>query len=82
MNIQYYGHSCFKITTKPSGRNTENVVVFIDPFDKKIGLKPPQGGADVVFVSHTQHSDHNNVSALKGDPIIVDTPGEFSVKGI
>lgn len=81
MNIQYYGHSCFKITTKPAGRATEDVVIFIDPFDKAIGLRPPQGQADVIFVSHN-HFDHNNVSALKGEPVIIDTPGEYSVKGI
>ena len=82
MNIQYYGHSCFKIITKPNGRNSDGVTVFFDPFDKSIGLKPPHGRADVVFVSHTQHSDHNNVSVFKGEPIIIDTPGEYSVKGI
>ncbi|HMN19293.1 MAG TPA: MBL fold metallo-hydrolase [Candidatus Moranbacteria bacterium] len=81
MIIEYYGHSCFKITTKPGGRATEDIVSFLDPFSKEIGLRPPQGHADVVFVSHP-HSDHNNVSALKGEPVIIDTPGEFSVKGI
>ncbi len=81
MQIQYYGHSCFKFTVKPAGRATEDVVFFIDPFDKSIGLRPPQGHADVVFVSH-QHSDHNNVDALKNNQIIIDAPGEYSVKGI
>ena len=82
MNIQYYGHSCFKLITKPHGRNTDSVTVFFDPFHKSIGLKPPQGRADIVFVSHTQHSDHNNVGVFKGEPVIIDTPGEYSVKGI
>jgi L-ascorbate metabolism protein UlaG (beta-lactamase superfamily) len=82
MNIQYYGHSCFKVVTKPGGRNTENITIFIDPFDKYIGLKPPQGKADAVFVSHTQHKDHNNKDAIKGDPVVFETAGEFSVGGI
>ncbi|HOF42263.1 MAG TPA: MBL fold metallo-hydrolase [Candidatus Moranbacteria bacterium] len=81
MIIQYYGHSCFKITTKPAGRATEDVTVFFDPFDKNIGLRPPQGQADVVFVSHDHH-DHNNVDAIKGNPIVIDAPGEYAVKGI
>ncbi len=81
MNIQYYGHSCFKITTKPAGRATEDVVIFIDPFDRSLGLRPPQGQASIVFVSH-DHYDHNNASALKGDPVIIDTPGEYSIKGV
>lgn len=81
MNIQYYGNSCFKITTKPAGRATEEVVIFFDPFEKSIGLRPPQGKADLVLVSHS-HFDHNNVSALRGEPMAIDTPGEYSIKGI
>lgn len=81
MIIQYYGHSCFKITTKPAGRGREDVAIFLDPFDKKIGLRPPHGQADLVMVSH-DHYDHNNVSALKGDPAVIDIPGEYSVKGV
>ncbi len=81
MNIQYYGHSCFKITTKPAGRGQEDVNIFLDPFNKEIGLRPPQGQADLVLVSH-DHFDHNNVEALKGDPAVINIPGEYSVKGI
>lgn len=81
MNIQYYGHSCFKIITKPAGRATENVVIFLDPFDKSVGLRPPQGSADIVLVSH-DHYDHNNISAIKGNPIAINMPGEYSIKAI
>lgn len=81
MQIQYYGHSCFKIITKPAGRGKEDITVFIDPFDKSIGLRPPQGNANLVLVSH-DHPDHNNVTALKNDPHIIDIPGEYSVGGI
>lgn len=81
MNIQYYGHSCFKLTTKPAGRGQEEVVVFFDPFDKKIGLRPPQGQADIVLISHAHH-DHNNTESLKGDFRVIDIPGEYSVSGI
>lgn len=81
MIIQYYGHSCFKISTKPAGRGQEEISIFLDPFDKKIGLRPPQGQANVVLVSH-DHFDHNNVEALKGEPAVLDIPGEYSVRGI
>lgn len=81
MIISYYGHSCFKITTKPAGRGQDDVTIFFDPFDKSVGLRPPQGQADLVLVSH-DHGDHNNVAALKGEPAIIDIPGEYSVKGI
>lgn len=81
MNIQYYGHSCFKLSLKPAGRGQEEVNLFIDPFDKSIGLRPPQGQANLVLVSH-HHHDHDNIEALKGDPRVIDLPGEYSVKGI
>lgn len=82
MTIQWYGHSCFKILTKPEGRGSgDDVVIFTDPFDRSIGLRPPQGKADIITVSH-QHYDHNNVSALKGDPAVMELPGEYSIKGV
>ncbi len=81
MLIQYYGQSCFKITSKPGGRATDDVILFFDPFGKDLGIRPPQGQADVIFVSHAHH-DHNNTEALKGEPVIIDTPGEYAVKGV
>ncbi|OGI25106.1 MAG: hypothetical protein A3J76_02675 [Candidatus Moranbacteria bacterium RBG_13_45_13] len=82
MTIQWYGHACFKILTKPEGRGSgEDVVIFTDPYNKEIGLRPPQGKADVVTVSH-DHFDHNNPGALKGEPAVLDLPGEYSIKGV
>jgi len=82
MTIQWYGHSCFKISTKPEGRGSgEDVVIFTDPYNKEIGLRPPQGRADIVTVSHN-HFDHNNAEALRGEPAVLDLPGEYSIKGV
>lgn len=74
MIITYYGHSCFKLESGES-------VVITDPFPKKIGLKPFQGKADIVTVSHN-HWDHNNISAIKGAPFIIAGPGEYEVRKI
>ena len=82
MTIQWYGHSCFKISTKPEGRGSgEDVVIFTDPYEPSIGLRPPQGGADIVTISHS-HPDHNNPDALRGEPAVLDLPGEYSIKSI
>jgi len=82
MTIQWYGHSCFKLSTKPEGRGSgEDVVIFTDPYNKEIGLRPPQGRADVVTVSH-DHFDHNNSEVLRGEPAVLDIPGEYSIKGV
>lgn len=74
MNIFWYGQSCFKIQFK-------DIVLITDPFDKSIGLKPYQGQADVVTISH-HHRDHDSVKAIKGTPFIIDGAGEYDVKGI
>jgi L-ascorbate metabolism protein UlaG (beta-lactamase superfamily) len=76
MTISWYGHSCFKITNQ-GGRLT----IITDPFDKSIGLNPPRGAANIVVVSH-EHSDHNNVKAVSGQPFIVNNPGEYDIKGV
>lgn len=74
MVITWYGQACFRIQ---SGDKT----LVIDPFSKSIGLTPPNVQADVVFVTH-EHSDHNNIKALRGDPFIINGPGEYDIKGI
>lgn len=74
MIITWYGQSCFKITGK-------DITVVTDPFDAKIGIKLPRLESDIVTVTH-HHYDHNNTGAVKGDPEIVDGPGEYSIKGV
>lgn len=80
MNIQYYGDYCFKISTKPAGRATEDVVIWTDLLEKGSGLRAPQGQADIVFLTHgnTDEVKEN----LKGEPTVLDAPGEYSAKGI
>jgi L-ascorbate metabolism protein UlaG (beta-lactamase superfamily) len=78
MILTWLGHSCFKLQNKirPDG-----VTVITDPYGKGFGLKMPNCEADIVTVSH-QHEDHNNVSALRGKPFIIDCAGEYDVKNI
>ncbi len=76
MTITWYGYSCFKINNQ-GGR----ITIITDPFDKKIGLTPPRGNADIVTVSH-DHFGHNNIKAISGDVFAVESPGEYEIKGI
>ena len=76
MTISWYGHSCFKISNQGG-----HSIIITDPFDKKIGLTPPRGNADVVTISH-DHYDHNNIKAISGELFVVNGPGEYEVKGI
>lgn len=81
MNIQYYGDYCFKITTKPSGRATEDVVLVTDVPEKATGLRAPQGEAHIMLLSH-QSPDTPELEVVKGGPIKIIVPGEYSAKGI
>ncbi len=77
--LTWMGQACFELDTAPAKDVTATIV--IDPFEEKIGLKLPSLTADVVLVSHG-HYDHNNVKAVKGSPLVIDTPGEYEVKGV
>ena len=78
MMISYLGQSCFKLQDK---LGPEGITLVTDPFNKELGLKVPNFEADIITVSH-QHKDHNNVSALRGTPFIVDCAGEYDFKGV
>ncbi len=80
MLISYLGHSCFKIQTKPK-RGEKEVIIFLDPFDAETGLKPPQGRANIVTVSH-HHHDHDFMDKIKGEFFTIDSAGEYSINGI
>ncbi|MDP2820598.1 MAG: MBL fold metallo-hydrolase [bacterium] len=79
MQINWLGHSCFLINVQTEKNGP--IKILIDPFDEKTGLKMPKVEADILLISH-DHFDHNNKSAVKGDYFLIDSPGEFEVKGI
>ncbi len=73
--------SCFKIVAKTAGRGSDDVTIVFAPYDKKLGLRPPQGNADIVVVPHPDDM-FNNPDVLRGNPMIIDRPGEFAAHGI
>jgi|WetSurMetagenome_2_1015567.scaffolds.fasta_scaffold37308_4 L-ascorbate metabolism protein UlaG (beta-lactamase superfamily) len=75
MDITWHGYSCFTIKTKQA-------TIVIDPYDPAVtGIKLPQLKADIVLISHN-HSGHNYVAGVGGEPKVLDWPGEYEVKGI
>lgn len=78
MIITWQGHSCFKIQDKVG---PEGTTIITDPFDKKVGIKPPNCEANIVTVSH-DHYDHNNAKALRGQPVIIDCAGEYDFNNV
>mgnify|MGYP001578645423 CR=1 FL=1 len=77
--ITWAGQSCFQISVS-NGKDHEATIV-VDPFDEKVGLKVPSFSADLVLVSH-MHDDHNNIEGIKGEPFVIQNPGEYEVKGV
>lgn len=52
-----------------------------DPYSDNIGLKMPRFEADIVTISHA-HDDHGNTGAIRGNPFIINTAGEYEIKGV
>lgn len=72
--IRWWGHACFSLS---DGSRT----VLVDPFPADFGYKPPDVEPQVVLVSH-EHFDHNAVSTVRGQPIVIRTPGEHEAAGL
>ena len=79
MHIIWKGQSCFNILT--SQKKGEQISIVIDPYDDSIGLRVPTLAADILLVTH-HHRDHDNVKAVRGDPFLIDGPGEYEIKNI
>jgi len=77
--ISWAGQSCFQISVSNSKDHSAEIV--IDPFDEKLGLKLPKLSSDILLVTH-DHYDHNNTKDIKGEPFLIQSPGEYEVKGV
>ena len=79
MHIIWHGQSCFQIII---ARNKgEQVSLLIDPFDASIGLRAPSLSADILLISHS-HPDHSNKKAARGNPFLIEGPGEYEIKEV
>lgn len=74
MEISWLGHSCFRLRSR-------QVVIVTDPCPPSTGYNIGRPSAHIVTVSH-QHEDHNYVSAVTGQPHVLDGPGEYDISGV
>ena len=75
MKIQYLGHSSFKLT------ESTGTTVITDPY-QGVGYEMAEGQtADAVTISHA-HFDHDNVSAVVGNPKILREEGFYQLPGV
>ncbi len=75
MQIQYFGLSSFKITTK-------DATIITDPFHKDSGLTPPRGAADILILSEKTSKLYSSDSGISGEHFDITDPGEYDVKGV
>ncbi len=74
MDIDWYGQSCFRL-------REGSITIVTDPYDKSIGYTLPKLRADLVTVSHDAPG-HAYAAGIKGDPKVLNRPGEYEVKGV
>lgn len=75
MQIEYFGHSCFRITSE------NGISVVTDPYTG-VGYELPKNlSADIVTVSHG-HFDHNYAEGVHGYQTLLNQTGKYLVNGI
>ena len=74
MEIDWFGHACFRL------RGREGTVI-TDPYSKDIGLSFARPRGDIVTISHA-HPGHSFAKGVKGDPKVIEGPGEYEIKNI
>lgn len=75
MEIIWYGHACFRLHERGGP------YIVTDPYDDSIGYTLPSLRADIVTVSHG-HSDHNYVQGVRGNPKVLNGPGEYEIQEV
>lgn len=74
MHITWHGQYTIKV------QSGEQIVVF-DPYSPVVGLGTFRAKANVVALSHPSNSDMSSLENIQGSPLIIDSPGEYSVLG-
>jgi L-ascorbate metabolism protein UlaG (beta-lactamase superfamily) len=74
MEINWLGHSCFRLRSR-------DTTIVTDPPAPASGYTLAGLTADIVTISH-QHAGHNAVETCKGNPRVIDAPGEYEVAGV
>lgn len=74
MDINWYGHSCFRLR----GRD---IAVITDPYGPGAGYGTLKASAAVVTISH-DHPNHNHAEAISDVRKVITGPGEYEIGGL
>jgi L-ascorbate metabolism protein UlaG (beta-lactamase superfamily) len=77
MEVTWYGHAAFLITTG------QGIKIITDPYKPggSIAYQAIPDEADIVTVSH-DHTDHNYVEGLPGKPQVIKGAGRHEIRGV
>lgn len=75
MHITWHGQYTIKIVSK-------NDTIILDPLSPDGGLSPLRGKATVVALTNPTDPAMSHISGISGQPLIIDTPGEYAFDDI
>ena len=73
MQISWHGQYTIKIISKET-------TLCIDPYTGNLGIAPFRAKADILSLSNPQDASMSNISSIQGNPVTINTPGEYSIK--
>lgn len=74
MDVNWLGHACVRLRTRQAA-------VVMDPASRDAGFDMGRPGADIVTISR-HHPHHSHATGVRGQPIIIDGPGEYEIEGV
>jgi len=74
VDITWLGYAATRLRTRQAA-------VVMDPTDKSGGIDMSRPTGEVVTVSR-HHPHHDYVKGVKGEPFVIDGPGEYEILGI
>jgi L-ascorbate metabolism protein UlaG (beta-lactamase superfamily) len=74
MDISWLGHACIRL-------RAAGATLIMDPASRETGYDMARPNADVVTISHSDPA-HGNVKGVRGEPLVLDGPGEYEVRGV
>lgn len=74
MDISWLGHACVRL-------RAAGATLIMDPASRETGYDMARPNADVVTVSHADPA-HSNRKGVRGEPLVLDGPGEYEVRGV
>jgi len=78
MQITWKGQTCVLITGQRA--KGEQVTILVNPLDADSGLK--MSSVDCDILAFTADHTKDDLKIAKGEPFLVDTPGEYDIKGV